>query len=362
MTNENIPTSPAKRFKLDKDTEDDEDSVKTYATNSFYGKKSSGYLTPLERKARRESLESSYENTSQSSADENEIVSNKIPVLNRLSVKKKTSTYKLSPGIKHENARLSVKKKTSTSKLSSGIKRKNVETPQKPLTEIKMGSPRSPVKNVAKGQEMHNGSPNSVTSSDAGSEKRFFKNRTPLISKSSKKLTSSASKMTQKGLKMVYKPASLKNKVTPASPDLKFKKRPEDSPDNLVRRSPRKHQGSWRMSEKLPLSPKDFFEDTDSDSTEGKSIGGDTDDGIEPIRRSPRKHVGSKLSPVNSLGSDDLFSNLGDSQQSQVKLSNGVDQHGSPRSQSSVSDSVRLLSEIDSESNSLKSPGLQKLP
>ena len=337
MTDENYSTSPAKRLKIN----EDEDCVSSVATNSFYSKKSATYLTPLERKARRESLETSSENVSQSSTDENEIHnlrrSGKKP-----SLKKKKSTGKLNHTTQHRNR---VNKTYGT---------------QEPLTEIKLGSPRSPVKNVAKINGQEHESPNIFASSETGSEKRFFKSRTPLINKSKKKQPLSTSKMTQKGLKMLYKPVSLKNKVTPSSPDLKLKKRTGDSPNNMIRRSPRKHIGSWRMSGKSSNSM-DFFEDIDSDSTDAKSLGGDTDDDIPPIpRRSPRKQVTAAVSPSISMASEELFSSIGDGQESQIYQKDeprSVRSVESPRSQSFGIDSVLLLSELESESNAGKSPG-----
>ena len=336
MADENC-TSPAKRLKIS----EDEDSVSSLATNSFYSKKSSTYLTPLERKARRESLETSSENVSQSSTDENEIHSNIRLSGKKLSLKKKKSAGKSSNYTTHHRNRVN---KTASA--------------QKPLAEIKLGSPRSPMKNVAKINGQERESPDSGASSETGSEKRFFKNKTPLINK---KQASSASKMTQKGLKMLYKPASLKNKVTPSSPDVKLKKRTGDSPNNMIRRSPRKHIGSWRMSEKNHSNSMNFFDDIDSDSTDAKSLGGDTDDDIPPIpRRSPRKQVTTTLSPATSMFSEDLFSSGGDSQQSQVHQIDKPNMRSveSPRSQSSGTDSVLLLSELESESHASKSPGL----
>ena len=280
---------------------------------------------------------------SQSSTDENEIHSNIRRSGKKPSLKKKKSIGKLNHATQHRNR---VNKTNGA---------------QKPLTEIKLGSPRSPVKNVAKINGQEHESPDSGASSEIGSEKRFFKSRTPLISKSNKKQQLSSSKMTQKGLKMLYKPASLKNKVTPSSPDLKLKRRTGDSPNNMIRRSPRKHVSSRRMSEKSSTNSMDFFEDIDSDSTDAKSLGGDTDDDIPPIpRRSPRKQLTAAVSPSLSMASEELFSSIGDSQQSQIYQTDkprSVRSVESPKSQSSGTDSVLLLSELESESNAGKSPG-----
>ena len=320
-------TSAAKKLKIS--DEDDDDSASSLSTNSFYGKKRSTYITPLDRKARRESQESDTENFSHSSVDENDTQNDMKKVKRTKSPKKNTSVVK-------QNT------KTNQAKLHGS---------HKPLSEIACGSPKSPLNNVLKVN------PESIVSSDTSS-KKFFKSRTPQLTKkrngisylSKKKQSSSASKMTQKGLKMLYKPASMKTKTAPSSPDIKWKKRSLD--DNLVKRSQRKHFNFPQ----IPGGNSSSLLFVDSDSSEQESL-----DSASPIlRRSPRKQVNSANSPTHSAVSTELFSSFDDSQTSPSRVAkhNGtIESTCSPKSQSSCTDSVLLLSELESESNASRSPG-----
>lgn len=323
--------SVAKKRKLS----DDDELNSSMSTNSFYGKKPSKYLTPLDRKARRESsLETDRENTSQSSTDENE----------------GKGAVSQNKGKKSVSKQLSNKKGSNTvAELKKESRKANV------LKEITKGSPRSPVTNVNNLNGVnHDESPTSdesPSSDTSGGNKRFFKSRTPVATKSrnnsgggtanDKRNSSSGSKMTKKGLKMLYKPASMKNKVTPSSPDIKLKKRALGSP-TMVRRSPRK-----LLALQLPgRNSSTLVSDSDSSSTVSS---------IENSpRRSPRKRFHGTSSQTSAVGSEELFSNVEDSQNS----GRGSKKVASPTSLSSgTTDSVRLLSEVESETNASGSPG-----
>ena len=316
---------------------EDEDSPSSLTTNSFYGRKTKGYVTPLDRKLRRESQESdSSEYISQSSVEND--VQDDLRKVKRIKSQKNGASEK------------STSRTSQTNVLKAAHKR---------FSGIKCGSPKSPVNSALKLKGYPDDSPESTVSSDASSEKKFFKSRTPKLSKNKnntgnlgkKKLSSSASKMTQKGLKMMYKPASMKNRVTPSSPDIKWKKRSLDS--NPVRRSPRKQLSAIQNLGRNAADLYSHSDDSELESSDGRVI----------LRLSPRKQFNGVNSPGNDTESNELFSSFYDSQSSASHNEKPADrivcsnQETSPKSQSSCTDSVLLLSEVETESNASRSPG-----
>ncbi len=289
-------------------TEDDLESPPSMQTKSFYSGKNTNYMTPLERKSVREKVG--------------------VRMSPRLRIAKENDYQQNKKNaLKQTKAKTTRAKKTVPVKSEVNIKSKPLTVKKEPLGEITPGSPRSSVMNVSQ-------SPEGSTGSNS-SQKKFFKSRTPqLLKAKASGGPSSSSKMTKKGLQMVYKPASLKNKVTPSSPDLKFFKR------NPAAKSPG-----------LCFKPSNIFANSPTSQSP---------------RRSPRKQISSPF----SIKSEDLFSsgstsvseeNVNPLIQSPRPPSTKHAREDSP-SESSVTDSVLLMSEPDStEFNLDKSPGMDVL-
>ncbi len=306
--NEDQVQSASKKNRAEYDLE----SPPSMQTKSFYSGKNTNYMTPLERKNVRESAGVRMSPRLRI-AKENEYQQNKKQALKQ--TKGKPTKAKKSIVVKSEVT----------------VKSKPLAVKKEPLGEIAPGSPRSAVVNVSQ-------SPEGSTGSSASSQKKFFKSRTPQLVKSKASGgAGSSSKMTKKGLQMVYKPASMKNKVTPRSPDIKLFKR------NPAAKSPG-----------LGFKPSNIF----ANSPKSPSL-------LSP-RRSPRKQINSPL----SIRSEELFSSNATSVseenvepliESPESTSTKLTENDSP-GVSSVTDSVNLMSEPDStELNLENSPGIKLL-
>ncbi len=269
--------------------------------------------------------------------------------------------------------RKSLKKRSSKSRLVPNVPKAVLSNAKSPLKEIQPSSPRSPQRNS-------NPAPRDVVQSPARNEKRFFKSRTPTADKtkgsnsssakkkngtpnSGKKATPSAvSKMTMRGLKMTYKPASLKNKTTPTSPDIRMIKRLVATPP--LRRSPRKTAPPQLIGLGENVQLVDTLVES-GDSAGPDSSRDDMDVAASPVRRrSPRKQPRPR-SPASSLQSEDLFPSTSGSQELWDAHAPGREEPSTQRNDeeqpSSANHSFELFSEMkDSTPSKMRTPAQRR--
>lgn len=348
---------PSKRFKAS----EDDDPTSPVKTSCFYGEKKFRYVTPLERKEMREIMKAKSDRRSQDSAGENENTDT-----NHAEGQSKNSasnnSVKQDRGT-NENTGTSASHTKGKSKkpASKGRAQKKSKTP---LLEIVPGSVRSPARNVPTDNEEKQEDKNDKESPPSSGEKKFFKSRTPVVKKSgnpaSGRNSASKSKMTPKGMKFLYKPASMKNKVTPASPDMKRLMRGLAESPMAVRRSPRKHPSTPEFPVRAASL---MFGDQLSDSEEpDQASAASSESNVAEARpeMSPRKKAPADSPTSSALGSAELFSDMSsqtskDSPSIRRKQAYGI---LTPSSISSCNDSVDLLSEVDSQTTAV-SPGVR---